>query len=299
MKQLFHLILVFSTSILLLSSCSQPPVAKFSANTPEGTAPVTVQFTNSSTNAEKYLWDFGDGNTSNEAAPSHEYKRGGEYTVKLTARKGDEKSASTATITIKRQPRRVVEINTPFGAMQAELFNETPKHRDNFLKLAQESYFDSLLFHRVISGFMIQGGDPDSRNATPDQQLGQSGPGYTIPAEFVDGLYHFKGALSAARKGDMVNPEKASSGSQFYVVQGKPTNDQYLNAMESRKGFKYSAADRQKYQQSGGTPQLDRDYTVFGQVISGLEIVDKIAAVQKGVADRPVEDVWMTVKVVK
>ncbi len=282
-----------------MSSCSQPPTAKFSASTPEETAPVTVQFTNSSTNAEKYLWDFGDGNTSNEESPSHEYKRGGEYTVKLTARKGEEKSTSTATITIKRQPRKVVEINTPFGAMKAELFNETPKHRDNFLKLAQEGYFDSLLFHRVISSFMIQGGDPDSRNATPDQQLGQGGPPYTIPAEIVDGLYHFRGALSAARKPDMINPKKESSGSQFYVVQGNPINDQFLNAMESRKNFKYSAEDRKKYSKSGGRAELDRDYTVFGQVISGLDVIDKIAAVEKGVADRPVEDVWMTVKEVK
>lgn len=156
----------------------------------------------------------------------------------------------------------VFEIKTTKGDMIIRLYDETPLHRDNFIKLASERYYDGILFHRVIRDFMIQCGDPDSREAAPGERLGSGGPGYTVPAEFVPELYHKKGAIAAARTGDAVNPKKASSGSQFYIVHSE-------------------AACR----------QLDGNYTVFGEVLEGLDIIDTIAAVQTGPADRPVEDV--------
>jgi len=192
--------------------------------------------------------------------------------------------------------RKKVIIETEYGNMTAVLYDETPGHRDNFIKLANEGFYDDLLFHRVIPGFMIQGGDPDSKGAAPGQRLGMGGPGYTIPAEFVDQHVHLKGALSAARTSDTMNPEKESSGSQFYVVQGRPVPAAQLDSpMFASKN--YTDEQKQAYQQIGGTPQLDRDYTVFGMVIEGLDVIDKIAAVQKDGNNRPVQDVKMKVSV--
>ena len=192
------------------------------------------------------------------------------------------------------QQKKVV-IETEYGNMTAVLYDETPQHRDNFIKLANEGFFDDLLFHRVIPGFMIQGGDPDSKGAAPGQRLGMGGPGYTIPAEFVDQHIHLKGALSAARQPDAVNPQKASSGSQFYVVQGQPVQAALLDGPFASKN--HTAEQKQAYQQVGGTPQLDRDYTVFGMVIEGFDVIDKIAAVQKDGNNRPIQDVKMKVRV--
>ncbi|MDH3650389.1 MAG: peptidylprolyl isomerase, partial [Saprospiraceae bacterium] len=179
------------------------------------------------------------------------------------------------------------------------LYDATPQHRDNFLKLADEGYFDSLLFHRVIPGFMIQGGDPESRNAPAGKRLGTGGPGYQVPAEFDPNLIHRKGALAAARTGGPVNPEKKSSGSQFYIVQGEPIGDNELKLFERRKGFDYGDEARAVYQEIGGTPFLDMDYTVFGEVIEGLEIIDKIASTATNADDRPMDDVIMKIVVIE
>ncbi len=192
-----------------------------------------------------------------------------------------------------------VEIQTPLGTMIAVLYNCTPLHRDNFIKLANEGYYDGTLFHRIIRNFMIQGGDPDSRNATPDKALGNGGPGYTIPAEFVDTLYHRKGALAAARLGDFVNPKKESSGSQFYIVQGAPVPPEQLTMMAAQSGRTYTQEQKATYAKAGGTPHLDGGYTVFGQIVSGFEVLDKIAAVATKPGDRPVEDLAMKVRILK
>lgn len=190
-------------------------------------------------------------------------------------------------------------IKTNYGEMKVKLYNDTPKHRDNFIKLAKEGFFDGTLFHRVIKGFMIQGGDPESKNAKSGQQLGEGGPEYTIPAEFVPAHFHKKGALAAARMGDNVNPKKESSGSQFYIVQGKTYTEQDLTMMEARRGIKYTEEQRKAYLTVGGTPMLDQNYTVFGEVVEGFDVIDKIAEVKTANADRPVEDVKMEVKVIK
>jgi cyclophilin family peptidyl-prolyl cis-trans isomerase len=240
----------------------------------------------------------------------------------------------------------VVTIKTPYGDMVVILYAETPKHKENFLKLVKDKYYDSLLFHRVIQGFMIQGGDPDSKTAGPEAQLGGGGPAYTIPAEFNRGLFHEKGALAAARLGDQQNPGKESSGSQFYIVQGTvvPEDQLKIDRQKMTQAFQqmaqsgqyqplfdslemlYKMNDLPAYQAKlisiiprcekatgikvsmdvtpeaiaayttvGGTPFLDGQYTVFGKVIKGLEVVDKIAEVNKNPSDRPVEDIWMVV----
>lgn len=191
------------------------------------------------------------------------------------------------------------KISTRFGDMTIVLYDETPKHRDNFIKLVQDGFYNGTLFHRVIQNFMIQGGDPNSVGAPPDMRLGNGGPGYTIEAEILPEFIHKKGALSAARLGDQMNPEKRSSGSQFYIVQGQPVTAQQLNQMSQRTGAFYTADQIETYKKVGGTPFLDNQYTVFGEVIDGLEVIDMIAAVKTQPGDRPVEDVEMKITLIK
>lgn len=184
-----------------------------------------------------------------------------------------------------------VVIETDMGNMTLVLYDSTPKHRDNFIKLVGEGFYDELLFHRVMKGFMIQGGDPNSRGAAAGTRLGMGGPGYLIDQEI--GAPHIRGTLAAAMS---PNPAKSSSGSQFYVVQGQPQTDASLDNFERRHGIKYNAAQREKYKTIGGRPDLDMGYTVFGEVIEGIEVVDKIAEVQTDGANRPVQDVKMRIR---
>jgi cyclophilin family peptidyl-prolyl cis-trans isomerase len=247
----------------------------------------------------------------------------------------------------------IVVINTKYGNIKVKLYNETPLHKANFLKLVSQNFFDDLLFHRVIKEFMIQGGDPDSKTAQPGAMLGNGGPGYTIPAEFMPSLIHKKGALSAARESDQVNPKKESSGSQFYIVQGKVFTNQELDVIESKMNqniknqilgkilmapesellrlrldsvkkigtqeallnfikeldpiaekemakqgglYKFSATQRKTYTTIGGTPHLDGNYTVFGEVLEGMNVIDSIAAQKTDKNDRPLEDIKMKIK---
>lgn len=184
-----------------------------------------------------------------------------------------------------KAPAKIV-IVTDFGDIEIELYDQTPQHRDNFIKLAKEGYYDGTLFHRVIRQFMIQGGDPDSKNARPGARLGNGGPKYTVPAEFVSEYIHQRGALAAARQGDNVNPTRASSGSQFYIVQGRTYTDEELDQYDQIK-----AEAREVYKTIGGAPHLDGGYTVFGRVIKGMEVVDQIADMETGGNNRPKVDV--------
>lgn len=204
----------------------------------------------------------------------------------------------------KRDRKRDIEMVTTEGTIILRLSDSTPLHRDNFLRLVKTHYYDSLLFHRVIQRFMIQGGDPDSKRAPAGKSLGDGGPTYTIPAEFNPALFHKKGVLAAAREGDDVNPQKASSASQFYIVQGKTFTDGALDTVEvKRLKRKIPPAYREVYKTTGGAPHLDMNYTIFGEVVQGLDVVDKIAAVStsKGAdADRPLKDVRIiSVKLIK
>ncbi|MHA7111417.1 peptidylprolyl isomerase [Sunxiuqinia elliptica] len=241
-----------------------------------------------------------------------------------------------------------VKIETSYGDMTIRLFNQTPAHRDNFIKLTEEGFFDGLLFHRVIENFMIQGGDPDSKNAEAGKRLGGGTPGYTLPAEIDSSLFHKRGVLAAARRGGPSNPEKRSSGSQFYILQGTVFSHGALDTMEMKMNkqrekqlmqkhfsqaqdelnqlkmenkldefnirvaelreaanqeasqlapIKIDAERRKAYTTVGGYPSLDNEYTIFGEVIEGLDVLDKIAAVATDQYDRPLEDVQMKVKV--
>ncbi|HSH52299.1 MAG TPA: peptidylprolyl isomerase, partial [Bacteroidales bacterium] len=251
----------------------------------------------------------------------------------------------------RRRPNRaggdqpeLYKIETEYGDMIFKLYNQTPLHKKNFKKLIDQDYFNGLLFHRVINGFMIQGGDPDSRNSESGRLLGSGGPGYTIPAEFVDTIFHKKGVIAAAREGDDVNPEMRSAGSQFYIIQGKIFSDEDIKKVENRinasrlnkmvtqyikeaeekayktggtidyqvivrqarekakKKFKkegmYRIPDykRKVYQTIGGTPHLDGAYTIFGEVVEGIDVIDKIAAVETDDNDRPIKNIRMTIK---
>lgn len=283
---------------IIIGSCATP-IARFSINAEHKEAPATVEFINQSQDAESYLWNFGDGTESTEENVTHKYPNSGQYAVSLKAIKGKKSNTMTQPLTIDPSPKCLVEITTEYGVMIAELYDVTPQHRDNFMKLAEEGYFNDLLFHRVIDGFMIQGGDPGSKNAAPGVPLGGGGPGYQVPAEFVDTLVHIKGAIAAARTGDNVNPEKKSSGSQFYIVHGDEVDAKMLDNLEKRKGITYSPENRKAYLENGGAPFLDHDYTVFGKVIKGLEVIDAIAKAEKDGRDRPKKDVKMTVKVIR
>lgn len=198
----------------------------------------------------------------------------------------------------KKDRKKDVLLQTSMGDVFIRLSDSTPLHRDNFLKLVKQGFYDSVLFHRVINHFMIQAGDPDSKNAPAGKPLGEGGPNYTVPAEFKTTLFHKKGVIAAARQGDDVNPQKASSGSQFYITQGKKFTDGGLDSLEIYRlnGRKFPADQREIYKTIGGTPYLDQTYTVFGEVIKGLEVVDKIAAVPTSKAadrDRPLENVMI------
>jgi cyclophilin family peptidyl-prolyl cis-trans isomerase len=244
----------------------------------------------------------------------------------------------------KKKENQLYKIETDYGDMIFKLYDATPLHKENFIKLIEQGYFNDLLFHRVIDGFMIQGGDPNSRNAESGTALGNGGPNYTIPAEFVDSIFHKKGAIAAARQGDNVNPEMRSSGSQFYIVQGIIYDDEAVKKVEDRinasihnnlitkyiEEYKNEAFNtggtidyeiilpkaREKaeekiksqglykipenklkvYKTIGGTPHLDNAYTVFGEVIEGLEVIDKIAAVENDERNRPLKDIKMRIK---
>lgn len=180
------------------------------------------------------------------------------------------------------------KIITNYGNITVVLFDETPKHRDNFIKLVKEKFYDSLLFHRVIKGFVIQGGDPTSKNASDTALLGEGDLGYTIPAEFNPKYFHKKGMLAQARDN---NPEKASSACQFYIVQGKLANDSTFIKAKIRTGNETPEANKKVYRKIGGIPHLDMNYTIYGEVIKGIKIVDKIAAVETDKNDRPLKTV--------
>lgn len=186
--------------------------------------------------------------------------------------------------------QKKVVIETGYGKIVLALYDNTPKHRDNMVKLVEDKFYDSTLFHRVIPGFVIQGGDPDSRRARTGQVLGEGDVGYKVPAEINDENFHQRGAVGMARDN---NPEKASSGCQFYIVVGKKFTDAELDNISQRTGRKFTQAQREIYKTAGGTPHLDGNYTVYGIVEEGMDVVDKIAAEPKDSTDRPRKDIRM------
>ena len=195
------------------------------------------------------------------------------------------------------QPETLIRISTNYGDMIALLYNDTPLHRDNMLKLISNGFYNNLIFHRVIEDFMIQGGDPHSVGADKGQRLGTGGPGYTIPAEILTHHFHKKGALAAARKGDQVNPEKASSGSQFYIVQGRIFTSAELDLLTRQRNIIMNSEAESFYTSIGGTPHLDGGYTVFGELVEGYEVLDKIASLPTDAYNRPLSDVVFRISI--
>ncbi len=206
---------------------------------------------------------------------------------------------ATRSRSVKNNQQARLKIETDSGTMVVKLYNQASLHRNNFIKLAKEHFYDGVLFHRVIKDFMVQGGDPNSKNAKPGAQLGEGSLKYTIPAEFDTSLFHKKGALAMAREGDDVNPKKASSSTQFYIVEGKAFTDAEMDKMQSRFKIKIPENHRAVYRTIGGAPFLDMNYTVFGQVISGLDVIDKIANMQKDAHDRPLNDIKIKITLLK
>src|SRR5690242_8577310 len=192
-----------------------------------------------------------------------------------------------------------VKIETDSGTIVVRLSDKTPLTTANFLKLVKQHFYDGLLFHRVIPGFMIQGGDPDSKNAPAGKVLGEGGLGYTVPAEFDTTLFHQKGAIAMARENDDVNPKKASSSTQFYLVEGRTFTDVEMNQIEDKFKIKIPESHREIYRTVGGAPFLDMNYTVFGQTVKGLDVIDKIAHVERDKNDRPVHDIHMKISIMK
>jgi peptidyl-prolyl cis-trans isomerase B (cyclophilin B) len=274
-------------------------MAKFNYSQEEMNAPSEVKFMNESKKAETYMWDFGDGNKSSDANPAHKYFLSGKYEVVLEATKGNRTKKSKKELIVEAPKQCLVILSTEFGDMVIQLYDETPKHRDNFIKLAEEGFYDDLLFHRVIDGFMVQGGDPKSKGAPSGAPLGSGSNGYQIDAEFNPNLVHIKGALAAARTGGATNPKKKSSGCQFYIVDGKKFSEDQIKQFELEKGIKYSDEQKRILMEEGGTPFLDMEYTVFGQVIQGFDVIDAIAAAKKDRKDRPYEDISMKIIVIK
>ncbi len=284
---------------VLLASCSKTTLGFMVKEPTKTNVPAKFAFELEETNCESFHWDFGDGVTSQDSAPNHTYYLSGNYVVTLKGTAGKKIKEVKKEIFVEAPEKCLIKIETNHGMMIAELYDATPKHRDNFIKLAEEGYYNDLLFHRVISGFMVQGGDPNSRGADQSVRLGSGGPGYQIDAEITPQLAHTKGALAAARIGGPSNPMKKSSGSQFYIVQGKAVQIANLKQQEARLGINYPDDVLSNYEENGGVPFLDQDYTVFGQVIEGLDVIDKIAAVRTLPGDRPQEDVTMKITVIK
>lgn len=249
-----------------------------------------------------------------------------------------------ASCSSKKEEYKFVKISTEKGDIIIKLYNETPKHRDNIIKLANEKYYDGQIFHRIINNFVVQGGDPDTKNAKPDSLYGNGGPNYLIDAEFVDTLIHKRGAVGMAREGDDVNPEKKSAGSQFYLVKGKVYTKEQLDELEKKlvlrkksalykkiftekvskqkdqknidtisisldmsiifdsiwekqPKFKFTEQQRKVYTTIGGIPHLDGNYTVFGEVVQGMDIVDDFSSVETDNNDRPLKDIKFTMTV--
>ncbi len=192
-----------------------------------------------------------------------------------------------------KQEAETYTIETEYGNMVVSLLNSTPKHKENFIKLVNDGFYDGLLFHRVVNGTVIQGGDPTSKTAKAGERLGVQDVGYKIPAEI--GTPHFRGMLAAARQGGDVNPDKESSGSQFFIVVGGSVSDENLNILQAIRNFKYSQAQLDKYHRVGGIPMFDNDYTVFGEVIEGLDVLDMIGNQPTDDYERPLKDIRMKI----
>jgi cyclophilin family peptidyl-prolyl cis-trans isomerase len=283
--------ILFITTILVLSlvSCSKP-IAECVYKMEEIRVPTKVKFSNKSQNAERYEWNFGDGSTSNEVSPKHTYWKSGKHEIELKAIKGNKSSIYKTEIEIESPVICLVEIATNVGNMLITLSDETPNHRENFLEMIDQKVYDGLIFHRVINGFVIQGGDislAKNKQSVDVNRLSKM----TIPSEINEKMVHIKGALAAARMPDDINPEKKSSKTQFYIVHGSSLNENMIKDFYKNKSDLLTDKIKNDYLKYGGSPQLDGEYSIFGQLIEGESVLNKIANVITNDRDQPLEDV--------
>lgn len=271
--------------LLQIVGCSTP-TANFLISAESRKAPALINFNNQSTSAESYVWEVNDSIISTVDDAQHLFLNSGRYEICLTASKDNKSHQTIQTIFIDAPQLCHVYMKTSLGSFVFALSESTPGHRDNFISLIESGYYNGLSFHRVIDGFMVQGGDNKSRK-------GQTSITYKdqIREEINEDLFHVKGALAAARMPDDVNPDKFSSGTQFYIVHGRNLTSEDVENYESSKLFTYSGNDKKRYLEEGGAPQLDGEYTVFGYLVSGFDTLDKIANVETGELDKPIVDI--------
>ncbi len=269
----------------LLSACTKP-ISQFRTVSTDLTAPATIDFENLSTGAESYIWKIDSKIVSDSVGLNHIFLSSGRHTIELISTKGSKKSISKQDIFIEAPSECLVYMLTNLGPLLLSLSDKTPIHRDNFLDLVASSYYDGIKFHRVINGFMVQAGDPKTNSASQKIPYKKE-----IKEEINTGLLHYKGALAAARMPDNINPERASSGTQFYIVEGQTQTPESIEQHGYSKLFDYTEDQKLRYIQEGGTPQLDGDYTVFGHLIDGYDTLEAISNTATDNRDNPIDPV--------
>lgn len=273
----------FACGFLFLTSC-RGPRAVFEVSGENHNAPVTVHFVNTSKGGETFLWDCGNGANPNGEKSSCDFLQSGRYSVKLKAITDKDTSVYSKDIIINAPEECLIVMVTNFGKMVIRLLDETPLHRDHFINLVESGFYEGISFHRLIPGFVIQGGDPSTKRSEPLKSEFDIPP---VPAEFHQNHFHTRGAVAAARMNEDVNPKKESSPTQFYIVQGRQVTEEQLSIFAAQKNIYYNPEISEKYRTLGGCPQLDMEYTVFGEVIEGLNIIDEMSKVSTDAGDKP------------
>lgn len=279
----FLRILLFLWLFFIISCAS--PSASFEVGVYEPIVPVSIMLKNTSEDADSCYWDFGNGFSSSDVHPDVRYMFSGSYTITLKTFRGKKSSVYTEKIHLNAPDKCLINMETNYGHMTFELFNETPVHRDHFLSLIHKGYYEGIHFHRVIRGFVVQAGDEKTRSRKKSHYDIKEG---TLPSEIVEGMYHTRGALAMARQPDQVNPEKKSSSTQFYIVHGGPVSEGTLEDYEIEKDILYPEEIKKLYKNPGGSPQLDKEYTIFGHLIDGYDVLDKIAQASTDTQDKPI-----------
>ncbi len=269
----------------IISACSKP-ISHFRALGTDRTAPSTIDFENLSKGADAYMWLIDSQPVSDSSTLSHMFLSSGRHTIELISKSGSKESISKQDIFIEAPEQCLVYMMTNYGPLLLSLSDITPGHRDNFSDLVESGFYNGIQFHRVINGFMIQAGDETTN--PPSQKIRHKAE---IKAEINTDLFHYKGALAAARQPDSVNPEKASSGTQFYIVEGQTISQKSMDQFANSKAFDYTKAEMQRYIDEGGSPQLDGEYTVFGHLVEGYDTLDKISNVDTDRRDKPTDPV--------
>jgi cyclophilin family peptidyl-prolyl cis-trans isomerase len=273
---------------LVYSSCA--PKALFEVQKESSVVPTNISLKNLSKNSHEYIWEFSDGSTSTEVNPTLKLTKSGLQTIRLTSITGNKKASFQHSFYLDAPDKCTALIKTNLGDMTVVLYDATPIHQENFIKLVKSNFYNNISFHRVISGFVAQVGDPSTIPADK-KSLNKTNPNYTLPAEIIDTMFHIRGTLAAARTPDEVNPRKESSGTQFYIIDGRKQSESQIQDYGYAKGITYPKHIINEYIKNGGSPQLDGEYTIFGKVVSGFHIIEAIMEIKTDEKDRPIDDI--------